>query len=87
MLSQMSTIDKNGRVVLPKSMLDALGIASDSQVVIELTDAGIAPLIFLDVNVFMYAAGAPHPYKVPCVKILSDAEQWHHAIDQRRCGF
>jgi AbrB family looped-hinge helix DNA binding protein len=41
MLSQMSTIDKNGRVALPKPMLDALGIASDSQVVIELTDAGI----------------------------------------------
>ena len=41
MLSQMSTIDKNGRVVLPKPMLDALGIASDSEVVIELTDAGI----------------------------------------------
>ena len=41
MLSQMSTIDKNGRVALPKPMLDALGIASDSEVVIELTDAGI----------------------------------------------
>ena len=41
MLSQMSTIDKNGRVALPKPMLDALGITSDSEVVIELTDAGI----------------------------------------------
>ena len=41
MLSQTSTIDKNGRVALPKPMLDALGIASDSEVVIELTDAGI----------------------------------------------
>jgi AbrB family looped-hinge helix DNA binding protein len=41
MLSQMSTIDKNGRVALPKPMLDALGIASDSEVVIELTDVGI----------------------------------------------
>jgi len=30
--------------------------------------------IFLDVNVFMYAAGAPHPYKDVCVKILSDVE-------------
>ena len=34
----------------------------------------IASLIFIDVNVFMYAAGAPHPYKAPCVKILSDIE-------------
>lgn len=34
----------------------------------------IASLIFIGVNVFMYAAGAPHPYKVPCVKILSDIE-------------
>jgi AbrB family looped-hinge helix DNA binding protein len=41
MLSQTSTIDKNGRVALPKPMLDALGITSDSEVVIELTDAGI----------------------------------------------
>ncbi len=41
MLSQTSTIDKNGRVTLPKPMLDALGIASDSAVVIELTDVGI----------------------------------------------
>lgn len=29
---------------------------------------------FLDTNVFMYAAGAPHPYKEPCVRILSDVE-------------
>lgn len=29
---------------------------------------------FLDVNVFMYAAGAPHPYKASCVRILSDLE-------------
>ena len=29
---------------------------------------------FLDVNVFMYAAGAPHPYKEPCVRILADLE-------------
>jgi len=41
MLSQMSTIDKNGRVAIPKPMLDALGITSDSEIVIELTDAGI----------------------------------------------
>ena len=34
----------------------------------------IASLIFIDVNVFIYAAGAPHPYKAPCVKILSDIE-------------
>ncbi len=30
--------------------------------------------LFLDVNVFMYAAGAPHPYKAPCIRILSDVE-------------
>ncbi len=29
---------------------------------------------FLDVNVFMYAAGSPHPYKDACVRILSDVE-------------
>ncbi len=31
-------------------------------------------ITFLDANVFMYAAGAPHPYKSPCVRILSDVE-------------
>ncbi len=30
--------------------------------------------VFLDVNVVMYAAGAPHPYKDPCKHILSDVE-------------
>jgi predicted nucleic acid-binding protein len=31
----------------------------------------IASLVFIDVNVFMYAAGAPHPYKAPfCRDIL-----------------
>ena len=30
---------------------------------------------FLDANVFMYAAGKPHPYKIPCVDILTDVEQ------------
>jgi len=29
---------------------------------------------FLDANVFMYAAGAPHAYKEPCVRILADVE-------------
>lgn len=29
---------------------------------------------FLDVNVFMYAAGRPHPYKQPGVRILADFE-------------
>lgn len=29
---------------------------------------------FLDANIFMYAAGAPHAYKDPCVRILADAE-------------
>jgi hypothetical protein len=32
----------------------------------------MAPPTFLDVNIFMYAAGAPHPYKGPCVHILAD---------------
>jgi uncharacterized protein len=34
----------------------------------------IASIVFIDVNVFMYAAGASHPFKVPCVRILSDIE-------------
>jgi predicted nucleic acid-binding protein len=34
----------------------------------------MAEAIFLDVNVFMYAAGSPHPYKDPCIHILSDVE-------------
>lgn len=34
----------------------------------------MAGTIFLDSNVFMYAAGAPHPYKDPCIRILSDLE-------------
>jgi len=31
-------------------------------------------IAFVDVNVFMYAAGASHSLKAPCVKILSDIE-------------
>ncbi len=31
-------------------------------------------IIFLDVNVFMYAAGKPHAYKNPCLHILKDVE-------------
>ncbi len=34
----------------------------------------MADIIFLDTNIFMYAAGASHPYKEPCVRILSDIE-------------
>ncbi|HEX9972755.1 MAG TPA: type II toxin-antitoxin system VapC family toxin [bacterium] len=34
----------------------------------------LSELTFIDVNVFMYAAGKPHPYKEPCVQILSDVE-------------
>lgn len=30
--------------------------------------------IFLDANVFMYAIGAEHVYKAPCLRILSDVE-------------
>ncbi|MDP7111874.1 MAG: type II toxin-antitoxin system VapC family toxin, partial [Myxococcota bacterium] len=26
--------------------------------------------VFLDSNVFLYAAGADHPHKVPCVEIV-----------------
>lgn len=33
-----------------------------------------APLVFLDVNVFMYAAGKPHFYKDACVRIVADVE-------------
>lgn len=34
----------------------------------------MAETIFLDANIFMYAAGVPHPYKQPCIRILSDVE-------------
>jgi hypothetical protein len=34
----------------------------------------MADLTFLDANVFMYAAGAPHPLKEPCLRILADVE-------------
>jgi uncharacterized protein len=30
--------------------------------------------MFLDANIFMYAAGKPHPYKNPCLHILKDVE-------------
>jgi predicted nucleic acid-binding protein len=30
--------------------------------------------VFLDANVFMYAAGAPHRFKQPCILILADVE-------------
>lgn len=33
------------------------------------------PPVFLDVNLFMYAAGRPHPLKEPCIRILSDVER------------
>ncbi len=31
-------------------------------------------IVFLDTNIFMYAAGAQHLYKKACVQILSDVE-------------
>jgi len=31
-------------------------------------------MAFLDANVFMYAAGSSHPYKAPCLSILSALE-------------
>ncbi|MCK6625116.1 MAG: type II toxin-antitoxin system VapC family toxin [Anaerolineae bacterium] len=34
----------------------------------------MAEVVFLDVNVFMYAAGGPHSYKDVCVRILTDVE-------------
>jgi len=34
----------------------------------------MADRTFLDANIFMYAAGASHPNKVPCVHILSAIE-------------
>lgn len=34
----------------------------------------ISESIFIDVNVFMYAAGKPHPYKNSCIQILFDLE-------------
>jgi hypothetical protein len=34
----------------------------------------MADVNFLDVNIFMYAAGAAHPYKASCLQILSDVE-------------
>jgi len=39
----------------------------------------IQTVFFLDVNVIMYAAGKPHPYKNPCIRILSDVEKGHLA--------
>lgn len=30
--------------------------------------------VFIDANVFMYAAGKRHPYKNPCLHILKDVE-------------
>ena len=33
--------------------------------------------IFIDVNVFMYAAGKQHRYKTPCIQILKDIEDNH----------
>lgn len=42
-----------------------------------------SPIVFLDTNVFMYAAGAPHPCKEPCVRVLADVENGdlHAAIN------
>jgi bifunctional DNA-binding transcriptional regulator/antitoxin component of YhaV-PrlF toxin-antitoxin module len=40
-MSQISTADAQGRVLLPKPMLEALGIASESKVVVELSDGSI----------------------------------------------
>ena len=31
--------------------------------------------VFLDTNVFMYAAGASHPCKEPCIRVLVDVEK------------
>ncbi len=34
----------------------------------------MAEPVFLDSNIFMYAAGKQHPYKNPCLHILKDIE-------------
>jgi predicted nucleic acid-binding protein len=41
----------------------------------------MADIAFLDANVFMYAAGISHPYKSPCLHVLSDLETGVLAID------
>lgn len=32
---------------------------------------GLSPTAFLDTNVPIYAAGAPHPHREPCIEVLS----------------
>jgi AbrB family looped-hinge helix DNA binding protein len=40
MFAQTTTIDKAGRIILPKQILDALGLHPEAEVVIELTETG-----------------------------------------------
>jgi len=41
MFTQTTTIDRAGRITLPKQVLDALGVHPEAEVVIELIEAGI----------------------------------------------
>ena len=41
MLPQLATIDRAGRVVLPKSVLDALGTRPGEKVTVRLIDGGV----------------------------------------------
>jgi AbrB family looped-hinge helix DNA binding protein len=41
MFTQTITIDKGGRITLPKQILDALGVQPETEVVIELKEAGV----------------------------------------------
>ena len=35
------------------------------------------PILFLDVNIPMYAAGQPHEYKIPCTWIMEEIVEGH----------
>ena len=37
---------------------------------------GLSPTAFLDANVPIYAAGAPHPHREPCIDVLSLASDY-----------
>ena len=41
MFTQTITIDRAGRITLPKQILDALGVRPEAEVVIELTETGL----------------------------------------------
>ena len=41
MVVDTATIDEAGRISLPREALDALGVHAETEVVVELTDAGV----------------------------------------------